>query len=291
MGSGTTQGAAYVFVMPTTGPWVSTTQTAELTASDGQSGDELGYSVAISGNTIVAGAPSRQVGGNDGQGAAYEYTEPSSGWTTTGAFTSELTASDGDTVDNLGDSVAVSGTTDRRRRASTRRGVEHRRLRRGVRVRAGDRRFRRRSSFRRRSWFQQLIRPSRSDRSRVVTARSPRRFTVRAGGLACATATLKATVKEHLKGRKITAITAGTNRKARPRRRRQVVVASGDVTLSAGAKKTLTLKLNATGRALLSKFGKLKVVVTVSSGGKTIKTVTVTVLKAEKPRKKKTKKK
>ena len=39
------------------------------------------------------------------------YTEPSGGWVTTGADTAELTASDGDTVDNLGDSVAVSGTT------------------------------------------------------------------------------------------------------------------------------------------------------------------------------------
>ena len=41
---------------------------------------------------------------------------------------------------------------------------------------------------------------------------------------------------------------------------------------------------NSTGRALLTKFGKLAVVVTISSGSKiktTIKTVTVTVLKAE----------
>lgn len=66
-----------------------------------------------------------------------------------------------------------------------------------------------------------------------------------------------------------------------------VVVASGGVTLAAATKKTLTLTINSTGRALLSKFGKLKAIVTVSSGGKTIKTVTVTVLKAEKPKKKK----
>ena len=75
----------------------------------------------------------------------------------------------------------------------------------------------------------------------------------------------------------------GQNRKVRTTTK-TVVVASGDATLSAGTKRTLTLTLNSTGRALLAKVGKLKAVVTVSSGGKTIKTVTVTVLKAEKPK-------
>jgi FG-GAP repeat len=105
------QGAAYVYVMPTTGPWVNATQTAELTASDGQAGDELGWSVAVSGNTIVAGARARQIEGHDGQGAEYVWTQPSGGWVTTGADTAELTAGDGSTDDNLGESVAVSGTT------------------------------------------------------------------------------------------------------------------------------------------------------------------------------------
>ena len=111
VGSNARQGAAYVFVMPTAGPWVSTTQTAELTAADGGAGDGLGYSVAISGNAIVAGAPARQIGSNDGQGAEYVWTQPSGGWETTSADTAELTASDGFTEDNLGDSVAISGTT------------------------------------------------------------------------------------------------------------------------------------------------------------------------------------
>jgi hypothetical protein len=109
--SSTTQGAAYVFVMPTTGRWVSTTQTAELTASDGLSGDEFGLSVGISGHTIVAGAFGHTVGSNRGQGAAYVYNEPSGGWRTTNAETAELIASNGFGVDYLGDSVAISGTT------------------------------------------------------------------------------------------------------------------------------------------------------------------------------------
>ena len=139
VGSNPGQGAAYVFVMPATGPWVNATQTAELTASDGQAGDELGWSVAVSGNTIVAGARARQIGANDDQGAAYVCTEPSGGWVTTSADTAELTASDGSTGDNLGESVAVSGTTDRRRCAPPLRELGNRRLRRRVRVRARER--------------------------------------------------------------------------------------------------------------------------------------------------------
>jgi hypothetical protein len=111
VGSNPGQGAAYVFVMPTAGRWVSRTQTAELTAPDGQVGDYLGWSVAVSGHTIVAGANSRQIGSNHIQGAAFVYTEPSHGWKTTNADTAELTASDGITGDYLGESVAVSGTT------------------------------------------------------------------------------------------------------------------------------------------------------------------------------------
>src|SRR5207244_11596914 len=43
------QGAAYVFVKPTTG-WANGTETAKLTASDGAVADQLGYSVAVSGD-------------------------------------------------------------------------------------------------------------------------------------------------------------------------------------------------------------------------------------------------
>jgi hypothetical protein len=111
VGSYAGQGTAYVYVMPTTGPWVNATPTAELTASDAQPGDELGWSVAVSGDTIVAGARARDIGQYDGQGAAYVWSEPSGGWVTTSADTAELTASDGSTDDNLGESVAVSGTT------------------------------------------------------------------------------------------------------------------------------------------------------------------------------------
>ena len=53
-GANTTPGAACVFVKPPTG-WANMTETAELTASDGLMGSGLGDSVAISGNTVLAG--------------------------------------------------------------------------------------------------------------------------------------------------------------------------------------------------------------------------------------------
>jgi photosystem II stability/assembly factor-like uncharacterized protein len=85
-------------------------QGAELTASDGAAGDALGTSVAISGDTIVAGAPSASVGGNIDQGAVYVFVKPAGGWTN-GSEVAKLTASDGATSDQLGGAVAISGDT------------------------------------------------------------------------------------------------------------------------------------------------------------------------------------
>ena len=45
----------YVFTKPASG-WADETQAAKLTASDGADGDGLGWSVAVSGTTIAAGA-------------------------------------------------------------------------------------------------------------------------------------------------------------------------------------------------------------------------------------------
>jgi hypothetical protein len=109
VGGNDDQGTAYLFTEPG-GGWVNGTQTAELTASDGAAGDELGSSVAISGETIVAGAPDHEVGNNNDQGAAYMYTEPGGGWTD-GTQTAELTGSDGAADDHLGTSVAIDAQT------------------------------------------------------------------------------------------------------------------------------------------------------------------------------------
>jgi hypothetical protein len=109
------RGAAWVYTEPA-GGWVGTptnpmTQTAELSATNGGTGDDFGNSVGVSGSTIVVGAQGQAVGSNNYQGAAYEYTEPAGGWSGTTTQTAELTASDGAANDNLGNAVAVSGST------------------------------------------------------------------------------------------------------------------------------------------------------------------------------------
>jgi len=97
------QGAAYVFAQ-SDGAW---TQQAKLTAQDGATSDNLGYSAAVSGSTVVVGAPGATVNGNSAQGAAYVFTQTDGGW----SQQAKLTAQDGATGDGLGTSVLVSGTT------------------------------------------------------------------------------------------------------------------------------------------------------------------------------------
>ncbi len=76
------------------GGWVNGTETAKLAATDGQTGDQLGYSASISGNTVVAGAPLAAIGVNQAQGAIYVFTKPVGGWSNV-TQTAKLTASDG----------------------------------------------------------------------------------------------------------------------------------------------------------------------------------------------------
>jgi hypothetical protein len=103
------QGAVFVFAKPTTG-WADMTQTATLLASDGQPGEYLGTSVAVSddGGTVVAGAPLWPADGN-GNGAVYVFVRPQGGWSNA-TETAKLTSMDGAGV-NLGDSVAIDGNT------------------------------------------------------------------------------------------------------------------------------------------------------------------------------------
>ncbi len=74
IGANTYQGAAYVFVKPEAGWATTSTFTAKLTASDGAgTADYFGGSVAISGDTVVAGASNAKIGPNASQGAAYVF--------------------------------------------------------------------------------------------------------------------------------------------------------------------------------------------------------------------------
>jgi hypothetical protein len=63
-------GAAYIF----SGSGSSWTQIAKLTPSDGVTGGQFGYALAISGNTIAVGAPMSS------GGAVYVFVKPATGW-------------------------------------------------------------------------------------------------------------------------------------------------------------------------------------------------------------------
>jgi uncharacterized repeat protein (TIGR01451 family) len=97
-------GAAYVFERDEggTNAWG---QVKKLTASDGAVSDNFGFSVALSGDTLVVGAY-----GQSGRGAAYVF-ERDEGGTNAWGQVKKLTASDGALDDNFGASVALSGDT------------------------------------------------------------------------------------------------------------------------------------------------------------------------------------
>ena len=98
----TNAGAAYIFVRTGTN-W---SYQAKLLASDGQGSDYFGNSVALSsdGNTAIIGAHGDDDKGTDA-GAAYIFIRSGTDWTQQ----TKLLASDGETNDNFGRSVAISG--------------------------------------------------------------------------------------------------------------------------------------------------------------------------------------
>ena len=97
------QGSAYVFTRTGTA-W---TEQAQLTASDGDEGDEFGVSVALSGDTALVGARNDDFPAKTNQGSAYVFTRAGVVWTQQ----AKLTASDGAAFDGFGDSAALSGDT------------------------------------------------------------------------------------------------------------------------------------------------------------------------------------
>jgi hypothetical protein len=93
------QGTAYVF----DGSGASWAQVGEVTASDGGPKDCFGWSVGLSGTTVLVGAEQTD---ND-SGAAYVFTKKGAAW----PQTAELTAGDGGTTDEFGYSANLSGKT------------------------------------------------------------------------------------------------------------------------------------------------------------------------------------
>ncbi len=93
-------GAVYVYQKPADG-WQSMVQVAKLTPSNAYAGDRFGFSVAISGGTIVVGA---------GEGTAYVFVQPASGNWTNMTETAQL--KDGAEMNPIsGPRVAVDGDT------------------------------------------------------------------------------------------------------------------------------------------------------------------------------------
>ena len=88
-------GSAYIYNIDGTGE-------VKITASDGASGDNFGFSVAMSDTKIVVGAPNDDDSGSN-SGSAYVYN-------TDGTGEVKITASDGTASDTFGDSVAMTDT-------------------------------------------------------------------------------------------------------------------------------------------------------------------------------------
>ena len=99
---GSKSGAAYVFTRSGS-TW---SQAAKLVPTTLLANDWFGYSVAISGGTVVVGAPLNDTAVS-GAGAAFVYTGSGTTWT----HQATLTASDATTGDNLGVSVSIDGGT------------------------------------------------------------------------------------------------------------------------------------------------------------------------------------
>src|SRR5215468_5026307 len=92
-------GKAYVYVRSGS-TW---SEQAKLTPSDGAGGDHFGFLLAISGNTVVVGAPGHAAGA----GQAYVYVRSGTTW----SEQAKLKASDGAAGDALGWFVGISGDT------------------------------------------------------------------------------------------------------------------------------------------------------------------------------------
>lgn len=95
-------GVAYVFVR-SGGTWV---QQATLRAADAADNEWFGASVAVSGDTVVVGAP-RHPWGPSSTGSAYVFTRSGSTW----SQRAELTADDGADGDFFGGAAALDGST------------------------------------------------------------------------------------------------------------------------------------------------------------------------------------
>ena len=95
-------GSAYIYV-PAGGSWA---QQAAIQDPTGKNGTNFGYAVAVSGNTVVIGAPDATAGNGHSMGAAYVYVPSGNTWSLQATLTA-ADAVDGD----FGGAVAIQGDT------------------------------------------------------------------------------------------------------------------------------------------------------------------------------------
>ena len=107
--AGVACGAAYVFSRNAGGAdrWGLV---KKLVASDGRWNDIFGYSVALSGDTVLVGAPGTKIGDQTHAGAAYLFSR-NRGGTDQWGLVQKLTAPDPPTSYSFGQSVGLSGDT------------------------------------------------------------------------------------------------------------------------------------------------------------------------------------
>ena len=101
------QGSVYVFERPV-GGWSgnNVNETAKLTASNPETDEYFGYSLAMGDSLIAVGA----YGDNTSRGSVYVFEEPDTGWTS-GTQTAKLKSSVEQDYDCFGKSVAIYDTT------------------------------------------------------------------------------------------------------------------------------------------------------------------------------------
>jgi hypothetical protein len=94
--AGSEASASYVFVKPP-GVWRTMTETAKLTASDGQHGDGFGSTTTINyyGDTIFIGAETATINNVLYAGAIYVFRRQGNRWQTTSQFSAKLTSTAG----------------------------------------------------------------------------------------------------------------------------------------------------------------------------------------------------
>ena len=105
------KGAVYVFVKPSGGWTTTATPTATLTNSNGAGNDQFGFAVAISGDTIVIGAPTRRIPPHSNRGEVYVFVKPGGAWADSANPTARLTDNNGLANDQFGFAVAMDNDT------------------------------------------------------------------------------------------------------------------------------------------------------------------------------------